>query len=171
MTPEERRKRPEHHVVHDYANLVSSGTLRQPKYVALLLQIPTANSHAWHAFYTNCRKMYEFFAYDPHPRYLRAQDLLAANCHIHSSTGTANGVQRHMEGHMMHVGGDRLDNEVVWTGADDQEYLADFQNAWMAFMGNLKLQHRDIFREEIDFRKQDREFAFCGTLGREFIPL
>ena len=57
MTPEERRKRPEHHVVHDYANLVSSGLLRQPKYVALLLQIPTANSHAWHAFYTNCRKM------------------------------------------------------------------------------------------------------------------
>jgi hypothetical protein len=27
---------------------------------------------------------------------------------------------------------------------------------------------RDIFREEIDFRLQDREFAFCGTLGREF---
>jgi len=36
MTPEERRKRPEHHVVHDYANLVSSGLLRQPEYVALL---------------------------------------------------------------------------------------------------------------------------------------
>src|SRR5580700_5483682 len=69
MMPEERRARPEHHVVHDYANLVSSGLLRQPKYVALLLQIPTANSHAWHASYTNCRKMYEFFVYDPHPRY------------------------------------------------------------------------------------------------------
>ena len=38
-------------------------------------------------------------------------------------------------------------------------------------MGNLKPQHRDIFREEIDFRLQDQEFAFCGTLGREFIPL
>ena len=76
-----------------------------------------------------------------------------------------------MESHMMHVGGDRLDNEIVWTGADDQEYLADFQNAWKALMANLKAQHCDIFREEIDFRVQDREFAFCGTLGREFIPL
>jgi len=171
MTPEERRKRPEHHVVHDYANLVSSGLLRQPEYVALLLQIPTANSHTWHAFYTNCRKMYEFFVYDPHPRYLRAQDFIGNKLPYAFKYWTANDVQRHMEGHMMHVGGDRLDNEVVWTGADDQDYLADFQNAWMALMGDLKPQHRDIFREEIDFRLQDREFAFCGTLGREFIPL
>jgi hypothetical protein len=65
----------------------SSGLLRQLKYVALLLQIPTANSHAWHAFYTNCRKMYEFFVYDPHLRYLRGRILLATNCHIRSRNG------------------------------------------------------------------------------------
>jgi hypothetical protein len=104
MTPEERSKRPEHHVVHDYANLVSSGLLRQPKYVALLLQIPTANSHAWHAFYTNCRKMYEFFVYDPHPRYLRAEDFIGNKLPYTFKYWTANSVQRHMEGHMMHVG-------------------------------------------------------------------
>jgi hypothetical protein len=115
--------------------------------------------------------MYEFFVYDPHPRYLRAEDLIGNKLPYTFKNWTANGVQRHMEGHMMHVGGDRLDNEVVWTGADDQEYLADFQNAWKALMSNLKPQHRDIFREEIDFRLQDREFAFCGTLGREFIPV
>ena len=50
MTPEERRKRPEHHVVHDYANLVSSWRLREPHHVAELMRIPTANGHAWHAF-------------------------------------------------------------------------------------------------------------------------
>jgi hypothetical protein len=38
-------------------------------------------------------------------------------------------------------------------------------------MRSLKAEHRDIFREEIDFRLQDREFAFCETRGREFIPL
>jgi len=69
MTPEERRKTPEHHVVQDYASLVSSGLLRR-EVRCTATQIPTANSHTRS---TNCRKMYEFFVYDPHPRYLRAQ--------------------------------------------------------------------------------------------------
>jgi len=38
-------------------------------------------------------------------------------------------------------------------------------------MKSLKPQHREIFRDEIDFRLQEREFQFCGTLGKEFIPL
>jgi hypothetical protein len=73
---------------------------------------------------------------------LRAEDFIGNKLPYTFKYWTANGVQRCMESHMMHVGGERLDNEVVWT-----------------------------FREEIDFRLQDREFAFCGTLGREFIPL
>jgi hypothetical protein len=92
----------------------------------------------WHAFYTNCRKMYEFFDCDSHPRYLRAEDFIGNKPPYTFKYWTTNGVQRHMEGHMMHAGGDRLDDEVVWTGADDQEYLSDFQNAWKALMSNLK---------------------------------
>lgn len=169
MTPEERRQRPEHHIVHDYANLVSSGVLRNEAYIAQLLAIPTANSHAWHAFYTNCRKMFEFFVYDHHPRYLRAQDFIGQKLPYKFEHWMPS-VQRYMEGHLMHVGGDRLENQVVWTGADDKEYLADFQNAWTAFMKSLKPEHRDAFREEIDFRLLNPEFQICGSLSREFIP-
>ena len=168
MTPEERRKRPEHHVVHDYANLLSSGLLRSENFIAQLMNIPTANSHAWHAFYTNCRKMFEFFTYKPNSRYLRAQDFLGKELPYTFQHWTAS-VQHHMEGHMMHVGGDRTANEVVWTGADDKKYLADFQNAWAALMKNLKPEHRNAFRDEIDFRLLDVEFKFCGSLGRELI--
>lgn len=50
MTPEERRKRREHHVVHDNANLVSSGSLiTDPNSNEELLKIAPVNSHVWHA--------------------------------------------------------------------------------------------------------------------------
>jgi hypothetical protein len=58
MTHKERRLRPEHHVVHDYANLVSSGRLKiDPRINHQLELIWGANSHVWHMFYVNCRKM------------------------------------------------------------------------------------------------------------------
>jgi hypothetical protein len=168
MTNEERRLRPEHHVVHDYANLISSGLLiTDPKSNRELLQIAPVNSHVWHAFYMNCRKMYEFFTYDPHPRYFRAQEFMGQKLTFTFQHWTRN-VQTHMEGHMMHVGGDRTENEVVWTGVDDKLYLADFQNAWATLMRNLKPEHKDIFREEIEHRL-DSEFRHCGSLGKELI--
>jgi hypothetical protein len=36
-------------------------------------------------------------------------------------------------------------------------------------MRSLKPEHKDIFRDEIDFRLSDAEFKFCGSLGKEFI--
>jgi hypothetical protein len=168
VTRDERRKRPEHHVVHDYANLVSSWRLRQSIYVAQLLKIPTANSHAWHAFYMNCRKMYEFFRYKPNVEYLRAQHFIGGELPYKFQYWTGS-VQSFMSAHLLHVGGSRLTNEQVSTGVGDQNYFGDFQNAWEAMMKSLKPEHRDIFRDEIDFCLSDPELRFCGTLGKEFI--
>lgn len=168
VTLEERRKRPEHHVVHDYANLVSSGLLiTDAKSNNELLQIAPVNSHVWHAFYMNCRKMYEFFRYDPHDRYLRAGYFLASKIEFPFANWN-NRVQSHMDAHMLHVGAGRLTNEVRWTGGSDRLYLADFQEAWRIMLGNLKAEHKPVFREEIDHRL-DSEFRHCGTLGKEFI--
>ena len=172
MTPEERRKRPEHHVVHDYANLVSSWRLREPHHVAELMRIPTANGHAWHAFQMNCRKMFEFFKYKPDPKgtYLRAAYFIDGDfgyTFVHWNDT----VQEFMNAHLLRVGMERIDNEIINDGKHDKKYFEDFESAWQTLMRSLKAEHRDIFREEIDFRLQDREFAFCGTLGREFIPL
>ena len=76
-----------------------------------------------------------------------------------------------MNAHLLHVGMDRMDNEIINDGRNDKQYFADFEGAWQTLMKSLKPQHREIFRDEIDFRLQDREFQFCGTLGKEFIPL
>jgi hypothetical protein len=111
--------------------------------------------------------MYEFFAYKADLKYFRARDFLRGELPFTFRHWTRS-VQRHMEGHMVHVGGDRTENEVVWTGDDDKLYLADFQGAWAAFLGDVKDEHKEIFREEIDLRL-DSEFRHCGTLGKEFI--
>jgi hypothetical protein len=76
-----------------------------------------------------------------------------------------------MNAHLLHVGMGRVYNEIINDGRQDKKYFEDFESAWKTFLRSVKAEHRDIFREEIDFRMQNREFAFCGTLGREFIPL
>ena len=135
------------------------------------MRIPTANGHAWHAFQMNCRKMFEFFKYKPDPKgtYLRAAYFIDGDfgyTFVHWNDK----VQEFMNAHLLHVSMARIDNEIINDGRHDKKYFEDFESAWQTLMRSLKAEHRDIFREEIDFRLQDREFAFCGTLGREFIP-
>jgi hypothetical protein len=168
MTNEERRKRPEHHVVHDYANLLSSGLLRSEKYIPQLLKIPTANSHAWHAFYMNCRKMHEFFTYQRSKTYLTAQQFVKPEVTFTFRHWTED-VQKFMNTHMLHVGGGRVTNQKVSTGADDKKYLAEFQAMWEKMLCNLQDKHKPIFLDEINFRLTEPEFKFCGSLGKEFI--
>lgn len=57
-----------------------------------------------------------------------------------------------MNTHMLHVGGGRLTNTKVSTGADDGDYLKDFETAWEMITKNLTPKHRQLFREEIYFR-------------------
>jgi hypothetical protein len=171
MTREERRLRPEHHVVHDYANLVSVGRLRQHwrwKDVKLG-ELGPVTGHLWHVFYLNCRKSFEFFTYKHHDRYLRACDFIESITLPYQFKYWTMVVQTHMEGHIMHYGDDRTKNEVEWTGKDDMLYLADFEAAWRVMMGDLKGEHKDIFRDEIDDRLREDAFHNCGTLGKEFI--
>jgi hypothetical protein len=173
MTEAERRLRPEHHVVHDYANLISSGRLITDKESNdKLLKIAPVNSHVWHAFYMNCRKMYEFFSYKPTGKtgkYLRAQQFVVPKTVFVFKHWTA-AVQEHMEIQVLHVGVTRTTRQKVWTGSDDKLYLADFEGAWATFLGKLRTEHKDVFRDEIDHRLNS-EFRHCGSLGREFIIL
>lgn len=171
MTTEERRKRPAHHVVHDYANLVSSGRLALDGAHKGIPLVPPINTHVGHAFYMNCRKMYEFFTYPPkrNSRYLRAQQFLREPVPFKGLFKHWNKVvQQHMDIHLLHVGGDRTTRDVAWTGDDNDCYLEDFEGAWALFLANLKPKERGIFRDEIDYRLNS-EFSHCGDLGRQFI--
>ena len=73
-----------------------------------------------------------------------------------------------MNTHMLHVGGGRITNKKISTGADDKFYLAEFQGMWERMLKNLQNKHKEMFREEIEHRL-DSEFRHCGTLGKEFI--
>lgn len=168
VTLEERRKRPEHHVVHDYANLVSSGLLiTDPEANDALLKIAPVNSHVWHAFYMNCRKMYEFFHHQKSKDYIRARQFVNRGVTFTFQHWTAD-VQIFMNTHLLHVGGGRVTNKIVLTGADDKAYLVEFQGMWEKMLRNLQDQHKGVFRDEIEHRLKS-EFQHCGTLEKEFI--
>jgi hypothetical protein len=62
----------------------------------------------------------------------------------------------------------QTEGNVVWTGKDNDKYLSDFEGAWSLFLGNLKDEHKQNFKDEIDHRL-DSAFRHCGTLGKEFI--
>jgi len=157
MTDEERRKWPEHHLVHDYANLVSSGLLRSEQYIAQLLNIPTANSHAWHAFYINCRKMHEFFTYQRSKTYLTAQQFVKPGVTFTFQYWTDD-VQKFMNTHMLHVGGCRVTNTRISAGADDKKYFAEFQGMWEKMLadeladtvGIVRNDHRPVAEVGVD---------------------
>jgi hypothetical protein len=168
-TQQERCRRAEHHVVHDYANLVSSGKMVvNGKHLGTdLLTLAPVNSHVGHAFYAYCRDMYEFFHYKPKGGYRRAQDFLAKQVTFVFSHWTR-AVQEHMEIHLLHSGDQRTEREVVWTGENNGFYLADFESAWALLMGNLKDEHKKNFKDEIDHRVNS-EFRHCGDLGKHFI--
>ncbi len=71
MTRDEKRLKAVHHVVHDYANLLSSGSLTQDKSVK-----PPFNTHVQHAFLLNCRKLADFFRKSSDDRDIVAADFL-----------------------------------------------------------------------------------------------
>ena len=115
MTREERRARPAHHIVYEYANLVSAGKIRLAGHYQQVPLIPPLNSHVWHAFYTYCRSMFEFFRYPPERKYLRASQFVQPNSEFVFRHWTQR-VQTHMEVHLMHVGDDRTTGRKAWTG-------------------------------------------------------
>ena len=79
-------------------------------------------------------------------------------------------VQKFMNTHTLHVGGARVTNTKESKGADDKQYLAEFQGMWEKMLRNLKDQHKDIFRDEVQYWiDHPGEFRHCETPGKEFI--
>jgi hypothetical protein len=57
-----KRRKAIHHIVHDYANFVSSAEMTITGAHNAKGFDPPINTHIGHAFYLNCRKMADFFA-------------------------------------------------------------------------------------------------------------
>ncbi|NQU12204.1 hypothetical protein HQ590_15525 [bacterium] len=144
-----------HHVVHDYANLVSSGTMAvQGSHLGKGFD-PPVNTHIDHAFLANCRKLYEFFTFKPKNGSVRAKDFLPNRpCEL-SNWGSWH---RHMNEQLMHVTIARVENRKEWKGHQENKlFLEEFMHAWKECLRHLEEPYRSMFDSEI-IKRLDSEF-------------
>lgn len=141
-----------HHVVHDYANLVSSGTMAVAGGYQGQGFIPPVNTHVGHAFLVNCRKMYEFFMYKPSTN-VKRDDIRAA--HFLSRKvdfDLSNWALWHdaMNKQLMHVTLARVQKPKSWEGHNENKlFLDEFKSTWKKFLRNLDEQYKSRFEDEI----------------------
>jgi hypothetical protein len=151
VTPDEQRQRPSHHIVHDYANLVSSGQMAVSGNHKGQNLLAPLNTHVGHAFYMNCRKMYEFFTYGPSNKFddMRAAEFTKGPV-SYVFTEWNRGIHLHMDKQLMHVSRDRTTRTSIWEGHNENPlFLAEFQAAWKLFIDDLRDECKDEFKEEI----------------------
>jgi hypothetical protein len=143
-----------HHVVHDYANLVSSGMLTQAGPAQMAGIRPPVNSHIQHAFLLNCRKMAGFFKNDP-----KRNDDIVAN-HFTSTSETFNLNEwdnwgRALDKQLAHLTYTRVTAPVPWDGyIVNNLLLNELQADWKYFLTRLHNSFKQVFDEEIAKKKQ-----------------
>jgi len=155
MTEQERLLQAVHHVVHDYANQVSSGTMVVNGYHLGISLVPPVNTHVGDAFLVNCRKMYEFFTYKPSTKD-KKDDIRAAHFLKREVTfDLSNWAFWHeaMNKQLMHVTFARVEKPKKWEGHDENKlFLDEFMKAWKEFRHNLEEPYKSKFDSEITKR-------------------
>ncbi len=156
MTLEERRKRPAHHIVHDYVNLISAGTemARSPR--------PPLNSHLLYSFIFHYRKFADFFSnrHQKVPRKAKRRkrdvDMLArdfAGSKTQCKLPEWKKWEDHMNAHLFHLNYLRTRNSRPWTGYTEVPTMfEEFERAWKVFFDSLPPPHRAEFKEEMELK-------------------
>jgi hypothetical protein len=134
-----------HHVVHDYTNLVSAGTLiyQSPR--------PPLNSHVQYSFIVQCRKFAHFFK----NKVARggADDILAEHFvgkKVIFKFKEWSAWDDHMDKHIFHLSYGRVKNTRPWTGhTENREMLDEFRAAWRLFLSKLPAKLKAEFDKEI----------------------
>lgn len=138
---EQKRLGAVHHVVHDYVNLVSSGSLLQ---TALR---PPLNTHVQHAFLLNCRKMAAFFLNLRERRDILSKEFLTAKVGFGLSWKKT--WHKAMNKQLLHLTYDRIDAATPWDGTSNKVLLEEFRAAWKKFLVSLEEPYKSKFNEEI----------------------
>jgi hypothetical protein len=141
------------HVVHDYANLVSAGTMKLTDTHARKALEPPVNTHVGEAFLFNCRKMYEFFLYPTYACKGKGDDIGASLYLQHCSKLPDFRLQEWARWHdpmnkqLLHVTFARVNKPKVWEGHDENKlFLDEFKSAWKLLLRSLA----DPFKTEFD---------------------
>ena len=136
------------YVVYEYANLVSATAARQVD--------PPINTHLQDAFLLSCRKMADFFLWEPTPRSPEPQkyDIVASDFTVSPLAyslplwtrvwGTA------MDRQLAHLTWKR---DQGWNGSANKPLMEELQTAWKLFLSKLQPKYQARFREEINKKR------------------
>lgn len=156
------RERPEkenlaaiHHVVHDYALLVSAGTL-----IYSTGHKPPVNTHVQYSFLVGCRKFADFFKNN---RGLKRQGIPCkafATKKISIRLPVWDKWHEHMNVHLFHLSYDRTTSKTQWDGRGvNESLLKEFMSAWKTFLAQLDEPYKSEFLKEIADRSGLKEYS------------
>ena len=153
MTDDQRRKRPSHHIVHDYVNLISAAKEieRQPN--------SPLNSHVQYSFILQYRKFADFFSNKRRKgnakkgdKAMLAKDFVSSKIRYKLSEWKK--WDDHMNGHIFHINYFRTRNTRPWEGhKENPKMLEEFRVAWKLFFDSLPASRKAEFREEVDLKR------------------
>ena len=147
MTKDEKRLKAVHHVVHDYANLVSAGTLTQDKTVK-----PPVNTHVQHAFLLGCRKLADFFRKSSNGTDIVAADFLRKKEQYPLPVWNKWGIP--MNKQLAHLTYGRVTKPKAWDGRENERLIEEFRQVWKLFRSKLEEPYGSEFEKQINKRQQ-----------------
>jgi hypothetical protein len=158
-----RRRKAIHHIVHDYANFVSSAEMTITGVHKAKGFDPPVNTHIGHAFYLNCRKMADFFSgscKDP-------DDILAG--HYASTTTFSLPVFDKWRGpinkQLAHLTYTRDTKAREITRQAQEALYKELKAAWKTFGKHLPQPYRSRFDREINLKLGPKSEFHTYDLG------
>jgi hypothetical protein len=152
MTEQEKRLAAVHHVVHEYANFVSSAemVLRGTDIYGNGFK-PPLNTHVGHAFYLNCRKIADFFL-----NKRDGDDNIMAEHFAPSFKATLKTFEYWrgpINKQLAHITYARDSKAREIKSPDQQDLYTELQQAWQDFRRQLPEPYRAEFTRKIKERK------------------
>ena len=152
MQERKKRLRAIHHMVHEYANFVSSAemVLTGKDIDGMFFKSPI-NTHVSHAFYLNCRKLADFFQ----NRGRRRGDVLAEHFSpgFHTTLTVSNDWRDPIDKQLAHVTYARDEHSRELTASICEALYAELKQTWRDFRATLLEPYASEFARKIKERK------------------
>jgi hypothetical protein len=152
MTPEERKRfKVIHHVVHEYANFVSSAEM-----VLTGVDIygepfePPINTHLSHAFYLNCRKLADFFQNRRYPDDVKAEHFVPGH---RAKLPVFDSWRTRIDKQLAHVTYTRDTAAREIRQRTQRALYKELRAAWRQFRKKLPRLYGDQFTKKVSERK------------------
>ena len=135
------------HIVYEYANLISSGTLLNQSLE------PPCNTHVQDAFLLSCRKLADFFSNRSKPHDVMARHYFPPKRVPKFRLREWTAWKLVMDKQLAHITYGRVDQPVPWDDSKNHVLLSEFRQAWRRFLSELEQPYKTEFDAEIDKRR------------------